>query len=131
MKSTSPSAVQEGVLRLNFLGQEGDILHASCEGGISLPTFHQENDPLVKLLGPEVYRCLVVLDLERASYLDTSGITWLIRHHTRFREAGGVMVLHSIPPRVQTVLALLHMQNVLHTASDLQAALALARGGAK
>jgi anti-anti-sigma factor len=129
MNSTELPALGEGVLRLFLVREEGDLVCVRCEGGISLPDFQPGRDPLARLMGYGVYARKVLLDLERASYLDTSGITWLIRCHHHFEDVGGVLVLHSIPPRVRAVLALLHLERVFHTAADLPAARARAAQG--
>jgi anti-anti-sigma factor len=117
---------REGTFLLRLLGEDKGFLQVQCEGDVRLPDFHPEDDPLVKLLGSPACSRKVLLDLDRVSALDTSGISWLVSCHERFRNAGGVLVLHSIPPRVSLVLKLLHLEQVLATAADLPAARAYA-----
>ena len=74
------------------------------------------------------YRSRVLMNLEKAEYIDSSGIGWLLTHHKHFLQAGGKLVLHSVPPRINDVFQLLRMSAVLHIAPDEAAARALATG---
>jgi hypothetical protein len=56
-------------------------------------------------------------------------VSWLIINHKRFREGGGMLVLHSVPPLVDQVFRLLKMYLVLNIQPDEAAARAAALGG--
>jgi hypothetical protein len=129
MNADGPVLFRIGAIRLRVLADGPDALHLLCEGDVSLPELLPGDDPLAESFGPEVYGRKVLLNLEKAGYLDTSGISWLIACHRRFEDAGGALVLHSIPPRARHVVALLHMDRVFHTAAGPEAALALVAGG--
>jgi hypothetical protein len=129
MNANGPDLFRAGALRLRALADGPDALHLLCEGDVSLPEWQPGDDPLAEFFGPGVYRCKLLLNLDRAGYLDTSGISWLIACHRRFEAAGGALVLHSIPPRARHVLALPHMDRVFHTAAGPEAARSLSPGG--
>lgn len=113
-------------LHLDLLPAEGDCVHILGSGEIILQDFQPEQDPLLPLLGPVGYSARVLLNLERTTLLDTSGVTWLVTAHRAFQHAGGVLVLHSIPARVRMVLKLLHLDQTLYTADNAAAARARA-----
>ena len=81
MNATSHPTLREWDLELSLQSEEKDLLYLTCRGAISLPDFQPEKDPLLKLLGPTVYSRKLLLNLEHASLLDTSGISWLIHGH--------------------------------------------------
>jgi len=84
---------------------------------------------LTKFLGAAVYSRKVLLDMNQVNFLDTGGASWLIGCHHNFLEAGGGFVLHSVPPRVDYVLQLLHLHEVLTIANGPTDALALVSKG--
>lgn len=122
MNTASHLSVREWDLELSLRGEEGDVVLIDCAGAISLPDFSPDRNPLNKLLGEEVYSRKLLLNLERASLLDTSGISWLIACHENCKRAGGVLVLYAIPLRVKYILQLLRMEHLFHVAPDLAAA---------
>jgi anti-anti-sigma factor len=120
--------VAVGLLRLRLLEDDEDMLHLSCEGEAVLPDFRDGDEPLVRLLGPGVYGRKVLLNLERVTFLDTSGVTWLVNCHDSCRKAGGRLVLHSVPAQARYVLGLLNLDRVLPLARDAAAGRALLGG---
>ena len=129
MSATTPPTYREMDLELSLLADEPDAVRVGCAGEICLPGFQPGDNPLARFLGPGVWSRTVLLDLEKATFLDTSGVGWLIDCHQRFQEAGGTLVLYSVPPRVRYVLQLLQLEHVLPTAADLAAARSLATRG--
>src|SRR5262249_53791419 len=79
-------------------------------------------DPLVELLGDGVYSRKLLLNLGRSSYLDSSGVSWLLDANKRFQEAGGDLVLHSATPLTAQFLKMMRMDLVLTLVSDEPAA---------
>jgi anti-anti-sigma factor len=118
-------------MKLNLLGADNEVTRVLCEGNISQDSIRPGNDPIETLLGPDCYGRKVLLDLERAQYIDSSGVSWLMGRHKAFAQAGGRLVLYSIPPMVSQVLHLLRMSMVLDMANDEAAARSLALGGSK
>jgi anti-anti-sigma factor len=129
MNSATLPTLREWNLELSVQADEPDFLQVQCAGNVSLPDFRPANDPLAKLLGPQVYSRRVLLDMEKADYLDTSGVSWLISCHEHCHQAGGTLVLYAIPLRVRYVLQLLRMEHLLRTAADLAAARTIASKG--
>ncbi len=130
MNSATLPTHREWNLVLSVREDEPDFLQVQCAGDVCLPDFRPENDPLVKLLGPQVYSRKLLLNMEKTNFLDTSGVSWLISCHEQCHRAGGVLVLYAVPPRVRDVLQLLRMEHLLHTAADIATALAIAvKGG--
>ena len=105
------------------------MLHVRCEGNISQDGFTDEADPLRPLLASQGNpRQKVILDLERANFIDSSGIGWLLMWHKRLRENGGELIIHSVPPLIQQVLELVRLPKIIHVAPDAASARAYALG---
>ena len=102
--------------------QNGDTTRISASGRIRQPPQFPEEDPLVDLLGDDVYGRRVLFDLQAVESIDSSGVGWLLTCHRRFRTAGGGIVLHSLSPFVRDVLRVLNMQLVFSIAADESAA---------
>jgi anti-anti-sigma factor len=64
----------------------------------------------------------IILSLERTTFIDSSGIGWLIDSQRKSKAAGGKLVLYSAPPRVRDVFDLLKMRVVLNLKDDEAAA---------
>jgi anti-anti-sigma factor len=115
-------------MKLSLLADEGDMVRVRCEGEVRDVRYQIQGDPMEQVLGPGCFTRQVLLDLERTDYIDSSGISWLIVTHKHFKQGGGRLVLHSLPPRVSQVLHFLHMNLVFQVAADEQAARALVKG---
>jgi len=106
--------------------QNDQFLRLKCEGDVTMAKMLGKPDPLLELLGSGGFTGCVLLDLEKAPFVDSHGIGWLIRAHKHFLDAGGVLVLHSVPPKVVQTLAFLKLDKVFHLAADEEAARRLA-----
>ena len=95
-----------------------DVTRLRCEGEITQHNLVPNRDPVEDLLGPALYRRRALLDLGPTSYIDSSGISYLLGVHKRFRQAGGLLVLHSAPPTVMQVFKLLKLPMVMSIAAD-------------
>jgi anti-anti-sigma factor len=116
-------------MKLTLVGTEQDVARVRIVGTIRDIRWEIKADPLEKLLGPGCFTRQVLLDLEGADYIDSSGVSWLIVSHKHFKQGGGKLVLHTVPPRVLQVFHFLHMERVFHLADDEAAARALLTGG--
>ena len=117
-------------MNLTLLSDDGTLVRLQAEGQISQNAFHDGTDPLGPLLAPVGgFARKVMINLDRATFLDSSGISWLVVSHKNFQQHGGVLVLHSVPPRIHQVLQFCRMDRLLKMADDETAAEALARGG--
>jgi anti-anti-sigma factor len=106
------------MMKLTLVSDDGGVLLVRCEGQISQLRFQVDGNPFEDLLGAECFRRPVLLDLERAEWIDSSGISWLIVSHKRFLQAGGALVLHTLPPRIRQVLQFCRMDKVFNLAAN-------------
>jgi anti-anti-sigma factor len=119
------------MMKLSIVTDDGSVVRVQCEGEISQIRFQSEGNPLENLLGPGCYARKVLLDLERADWIDSSGISWLVRTHTDFQKQGGAFILYALAPRVAEVLRFCRMDRIFRLAADEPAARALATGEKK
>ena len=98
-----------------------EITTVAISGRITYNTLDPGQDPLA-LQVPEIYSRRVFFDMSAVEYIDSSGVSWLLICHKRFREAGGKLVLHSINPMVKQVLGVLKLERVLHLADTAEKA---------
>ena len=115
-------------MQLTLLSSADDIYRFECGGEITQSALIGDHNPLERMLGAGGYKCKVLISLAKADYTDSAGVGWFITCHKKFRDVGGIMVLHSIPPMVSHIFQLLQMQTVLHLASDEAAALVKVQG---
>jgi hypothetical protein len=118
-------------MKLQLLKREGKVAQVACHGEIS-QLYASLSDPLIGLLGPDCYSLTVILDLQQTTFIETSGIGWLVGCHTRFLRGGGRLILHSLPPFLEDVLVkLVRLDQLLTIRSDATTAQqALEEGGA-
>jgi hypothetical protein len=111
--------------------QNDDVIRVRCDGPLTLRQQDSQADPLQSLLGPHCYSHKVLLNLERAHAIDTSGICWLIRNQNRFAQSRGAFVIYAVPPGVTDILDFLQLRPQLSIATGEPDArqLALANGG--
>ena len=117
-------------MRLVLTSEDNNTTSVACEGEICALSFPANVDnPLEELLGTTCYNRHVVFDLGNASFIDSSGVCWIMACHKRFLSSGGQMILHSVPPMIDQVLRLLHLHTLLTIKSDRAAALAMVEEG--
>ncbi|MHC5544456.1 STAS domain-containing protein [Singulisphaera rosea] len=115
---------------LSLIQDSGGIFSIRHEGEIRLGVFRTDVDPLDALLGQDCRSHVILLDLSRTTYIDSSGVAWLLKQHKRCNEAKGSLILHSVPPSVVSIFKLLHLEKFLKIADDEMSARELAKGGA-
>jgi len=110
--------------------QESDTQYVRVElvGRLSHDGWPVGFDPFAELMGDGVYARKVLLNLGRSSYLDSSGVSWLLDSNKRFQEAGGALVLHSAAPLTAQFLKMMRMDLVLTLVPDEAAARQKANG---
>jgi anti-anti-sigma factor len=95
--------------------QDGSI-RIKATGPITPDAANPPRDPLIGLLGPQVFERSVALDLEESDFISSSGIGWLLHCHKRFEQQGGKLVLKGVSKPIDQVLRLMRLQTVLHWA---------------
>jgi anti-anti-sigma factor len=116
-------------MKLNLRSDEAGLCRIQAEGEIRLADQSGDTRLIEALLGPDCYARKILLDLQHTPYMDSSGVSWLVNFHKHCRQAGGILVLHSIPPSIMSILKLLHMDRYLNMVEDEQAARVMAIGG--
>ncbi len=115
-------------MQIKVLSEDDGLLRLEAEGRIVQGDRMLESDALDQMLGDQGYARSVLLSLGGTEFIDSSGLSWLVVRHKRFCEAGGTLVLHSIPPTVLELLKMMRLDLVLHLAEDETAAMELIRG---
>src|SRR5262249_9775030 len=118
-------------MKLSLRSEEAGLCRIQTEGEIRLSEQPRDPRQVEELLGSDCYRRKILLDLQHTPYLDSGGVSWLVNFHKHCRQAGGILVLHSIPPSILAILKLLHMDRYLNLVEDEQAARAVALGGSR
>ncbi len=112
-------------MRLSILSNDGGVVRAEATGQITQAALTANPEPLSGLLGDGGYGRRVALGLAEATFLDSSGVGWLLMCNKRFREASGRLVIHSVPPVILDVIKVMRLDQVLKIADDETAALAM------
>jgi|SRR6516165_7793133 len=113
---------------LRMLQPEGDLVRFELVGRLSRDGCPAGHDPLAALYGEGIYSRKVLLNLRRSNHLDSSGVSWLLDSHARFREAGGALIVHSATPLTTQFLKMMRMDMALTLAPDEAAARQKANG---
>jgi anti-sigma B factor antagonist len=113
-------------MKLSLRSDEAGICRIQTDGEIRMSDQSNDSRLVESLLGSGCYARKILLDMQNTPYMDSSGVGWLVSFHKHCREAGGILVLHSIPPSIMSILKLLHMDRYLNMVEDEQAARAVA-----
>src|ERR1035437_405179 len=108
--------------------EEAGLALVVAEGEATAVEFPSANNMhFDNVFGPDWDTRLVLLDMDRVNYIDSSAIGWLLSAHKCFRVAGGKLVLNSLQPQVRQILELLRIDRVIPLAANLQSARAAMR----
>jgi anti-anti-sigma factor len=119
-------------MNLTVISDDNSVVHVQCAGKISQEDFPDGTEPLEALLGSHGgFGRKVLLNLERATFIDSSGISWLLICHKHCLQQGGCLVVHSVPPLIDQVIQLVKLPRVMHFAADAASARTSALGAAK
>jgi len=116
---------------LDVVSDDGNLVRLQMKGRIVQDVMAHQAEPIGELLGPNGYRRKVLMNLSKTDFIGSSGLSWLLVAHKRFREAGGQLVLHSIPVMVRDVLKVMRLDMVLDVAENESDAITLAGGGSE
>jgi anti-anti-sigma factor len=117
-------------MKLSLVSRDERSVLLACEGDLVLPMTSPRADPLADVLPSGPCPALVLLDLSKVGYINSTGISWLVLSHRRVEQGGGRLVLHSAQPFVRGVLDLMKLGTVLRLADDEPAARSLAGANA-
>jgi anti-anti-sigma factor len=101
---------------------KGGFVCLAADGMVTMADVQGANNAFEGVLGPAWATNQVLLDMSRVTFIDSAAIGWLIDSNKTFKQSGGRMVPHSIPPRVKQVLDLLHIGKAIALAENEQAA---------
>lgn len=111
-------------MKLVLLDTTGPVWTAALTGRVEFSGF-VTGDPFPRTVGSFARR--LALDVSGVVWLDSAAVGWLLASTQRFAEAGGKLVLHSLPPVVSNLLVgVLRLDDRLALAADLEAALRVA-----
>lgn len=102
---------------LTTTSDDGAVLCLRCTGVLTQRGAPGGGD-FRKLWGEAAYSRRVVLDLSLVSSVESSGLAWLLGSTKRFGEAGGRLVLHSLPAVLREVVGILHVEPLLIVTAD-------------
>jgi anti-anti-sigma factor len=112
-------------MKLHLLPSEDGITRVRSEGDITLYEVQGCANLLEEVLGRDGFGRQVMLNLAQSCFIDSAGVGWLILAHKRFADAGGMLVVHSLPPMVNHTFRILQVGSILHVADDEPGALRL------
>lgn len=100
-------------MKLSLGKSDGDTFRVLVSGKVTQHDFGPVQEPLEALIGPGVYSRKIELDMSDATYMDSSGVGWLLACHKRVREAGGHLKLLHVQPIIANMLRLLKLSRML------------------
>ena len=109
-------------MQLNIVSSDGAVSRLQVTGQITQGALASQPEPIGELLGEGAYARRVTLDLSEATFIDSTGLGWLLQCNKHFREAGGMLVIHSVPPVILDVVKVMRLDQVLKIVEDEAAA---------
>lgn len=65
----------------------------------------------------------LIIDLSRSEYVETPGYRWIVRQFRQLEAAGRRLVVAGLPPSVERVFKLLHLDKIVPVEKDVPTAL--------
>ena len=101
------------------------LLLCRVQGGITRDALEKDESP-EEQLGQTAMVNTILLDLSHSGEIDSVGVSWLIRFHSRCEKAKGRLIIHSMPSSIRRAFDLLNMKAILLLADNEQSARDLA-----
>jgi stage II sporulation protein AA (anti-sigma F factor antagonist) len=118
-------------MKLNVVSIEKELVRVQAEGDITTHDFTADGrNPFEAVLGSRWAAHQVLLDMRAVPFVDSSAIGWLMTSRRECERGGGLVVLHSIQPRVRQVFDLLHVGKAVPIVDNEQAALTVVAAAA-
>jgi anti-anti-sigma factor len=105
-------------MQLRLASQESNLARVTSSSPITQQTLGGQTEHFRELLGADAYSRQVLWDLSASDYIDSSGVGMLVSSHKKFKDAGGILVFHSIGALAMKVLKMLRMDLLLHLAAS-------------
>ncbi|GIW97400.1 MAG: hypothetical protein KatS3mg111_0733 [Pirellulaceae bacterium] len=105
--------------------QDDNLFFISVHGRISQTAVEDCAARLPQLIGESNLCKTILLNLRGAEQIDSSGISWILNLDKQIRQAGGKLILHSVPLDIQHVFNLMKLNRVLTLVKNEAEALSL------
>lgn len=107
-------------MEIALVSEPGDeVVMVRLSGKVVSPSMEPgPTEPLAAAVGADCYAKRVVVDMEETSFIDSSGIGWILETHKRFEASGGRLVLFNFSPLVMQLFELLKLGSALHLAPN-------------
>ncbi|TWT32019.1 STAS domain-containing protein [Blastopirellula retiformator] len=115
-------------MELHVVSHDENIVQVAVSGRVTQDGSMRETEPLSALIGIDAYQRTVLLNMQEADIIDSSGVGWLLTCHKQFEEAGGKLILFNMPPIVANVFKLMRLDNFFHIVANGEVAMQLAKG---
>ena len=102
------------------------ILCLAAEGEATGASLDANPFPLDTILGADCHSHIVIMDMDRVTYLNSAAIGHLISLQKSFKIAGGKLILHSLQPQIRQLLNMLKIERIIAIAPDAAAAQSMA-----
>jgi anti-anti-sigma factor len=109
-------------MELQLTAVDADTVFFRVTGPLTPGLAGLSHDPLEQFIDPQGCSRAIVLDLERAGPLDSSGVAWLLRWHHRARQAGRAFGVCAPPAQASELLRQCALDRVLKVWPDEPAA---------
>lgn len=100
-------------MELKLVTQNEDAIRLEVVGKLTRDGWSGSRDLLTALCGEDVYSRVVLLNLSRSLYLDSTGVEWLLNYHKKFTAGGGRLICHSANLATQQLLKLMRLDQIL------------------
>jgi anti-anti-sigma factor len=118
-------------MKLNVVSIQNELVRVQAEGDITCTDFAADGkNPFELVLGSRWAAHRVLVDMRAVPFLDSSAIGWFMTSRREFERGGGLVVLHSIQPRVRQVLDLLRVGRALPLVDNEAAAVTVVSAAA-
>jgi anti-anti-sigma factor len=104
---------------------EGDVLVIALRGEVDMSTAGLVKEATTKAIGTGGYRC-IVFDLNRVSFMDSSGLHVMVDTHRKMQDGGGNVKIVSSSPNLARIFELTGISRLLTVVPDRESAVALA-----
>ena len=110
-------------MKLRLESENGTYVHVALAGTVVEAT--PIDDPLDEFNVGDIYARGILLNMDEVKLLNSHGVGWLLRTHKLCAEAGGRLVIHSVPALAKNVLRMMRLTELLNLADNVQKGMAM------